>query len=97
MEWIIGIIILIFAIKYFRKDRYFTVVDIKDYDRVSAELMRMGQYEAIHFTDINKLKKYCKKYNINVMILKNRERWNENNAVIATNDMPNEVYEEENY
>lgn len=97
MEWVIGILILIFIIKFFTKDRYIIVVDIKKYEGVAAKLRQIGKYHAIHYTDIKKLKQYCKKHKIQVMILDPNDHYfgkSEDRAVIATDDMPNEPYNE---
>ena len=97
MEWIIGILVVIFVVKFFTKDRYIIVADIKTYDGVAAKLRQMGKYHAIHYKDIKKLKQYCKRHNIQVMILDPNDPYfgeSEDRAVIAIDDLPNEPYRE---
>lgn len=97
MEWVIGILIIIFAIKFFTKDKYIIVVDIRAYDGVAAKLRQIGKYNAIHYNDIKKLKQYCKKHNIQVMILDPNDTYfgeTEDRAIISIDNLPNEPYRE---
>lgn len=94
MEWIIGILIVIFVIKFFTKDKYIIVADLSAYHGVSAKLRQLNKYHVIYYYDIKKLKEYCKKHNIQVMICESNK--SENRAVIVTDKIPKEFYEEYN-